>query len=103
MNDHIKSQKPLVIIGPALMPIIGGAIIYYGLRHYNLPMAKLGNRVSWLAFFGYGLVGLVLPSWVLEWVNTAWLGIPMVLGGIVVSSVAVGNIRRGTKDYVWGK
>ena len=34
------------MIGPALMPIIGGAIVYYGLGYYNCPMTKLGNRVT---------------------------------------------------------
>ena len=92
MNDQIESQEPLVIIGPALVPIIGGAIVYYGLRNHNLPMANLGNRVSWLAFFGWIAGGFVLPSWVLEWAVAAWLG------GVVVSIVAVYNIKRATKD-----
>jgi hypothetical protein len=92
MNDEIKAQKPLVIIGPALVPVIGGAIVYYGLRDHNETMAKLGNRVSWLAFFAWIAGGFVLPSWVLVWAGAAWLG------GVVVSIVAVYNIRRATKD-----
>ena len=92
MNDEIKAQKPLVIIGPALVPVIGGAIVYYGLRNCNLPMAKLGNRVSWVAFFAWIAGGFVLPSWVLEWAAAAWLG------GVVVSIVAVFNIRRAAGD-----
>ncbi len=92
MNDDVKSQTPLVIIGPALVPIIGGAIVYYGLRNHNEAMANLGNRVSWIAFFGWILGGFVLPPWVLNWAGAAWLG------GIIVSIGAVHNVKRATKD-----
>jgi hypothetical protein len=83
----------MVILAAFLAPVLGGAIIYYSLKKSDEAMAKLGNKMSFLA----------IVIWIAALIGLNQVGIvgqhsyiPLLIGvaGILLAIVTVGNIRK---------
>jgi hypothetical protein len=83
----------MVILAAFLAPVLGGAIIYYSLKKSPEAMAKLGNKMSFLA----------IVIWIAVLIGLNQVGIvgqqsyiPLLIGvaGNVLAIVTVGNIKK---------
>jgi hypothetical protein len=83
----------MVILAAFLAPVLGGAIIYYSLKKSHEAMAKLGNKMSFLA----------IVIWIAALIGLNQVGIvgqhsyiPLLIGvaGIILAIVTVGNIKK---------
>lgn len=92
--ERFKAQ---IILATFLAPIFGGAILYYGLRKHNEPVAKKANRLSWLAFLTWFGLGFALGAADVDMYGVRLGGLVSGLIGIALAIILLGKIKRASK------
>lgn len=97
MSEVYEQFKKQIIAATFMTPLIGGAILYYGLRKRDLDIANKANRLSWYALFMWIGLGVVSPrvGTPVEVLNT--VGGVIGLIGIAVAIMVYGNLKGALK------
>lgn len=96
MSSVYEQYKSKLIIATFLAPVFGGAILYYGLRKHNLPVAKKANTFSWIAFLSWILLFGSLGAADVDLYGVQLAGYAIALIGVVYAFVLRGKIKRAS-------
>jgi len=91
-----EQYKTQILLATFLAPIFGGAILYYGLRKHNEPIAKKANRFSWLSFLLWILIFGGLDGIGVDLYGARLGGMLLGVVGVVLAIVMLGKVKRAT-------
>ena len=95
MDNDYKEYNGQIILATFLAPVLGGAILYYSLRHRVPVVANRANNYSWLAFVAWLLIGfLIAPVMAIPALFWQITGGLCTLSGMVVASQLASRIGR---------
>ncbi len=93
-----EEHKRNIGLSACLAPVIGGAILYYSLRSTQPQAANYANRVSWIAFVVWAVVGTGVSGAIgasetgqMLWQSVGGLAF---LAGLVLSVITLNKVSK---------
>ena len=96
-EDAISPRFRRLVLPPTFMaPVLGGAILYYLLKSERPALANYANKMSWVAFVLWFVLGIVLMALPREPTMAIrdWVGAITFTAGVVLALRSVWIILR---------